>query len=895
MQSSLSLSSRKVLSCFLLLFSLCYIACSGPPFGYLSLKQCSEDEDCLKRNYTCVDGTCKCSLTVCPDKSCQAQCCPKGHTLCGKVCVQSLQTDANHCGKCDHACFIGQNCTGGKCQCPTGSRLCGEECLPETTACCAKGQKLCRGLCIPEATPCCLLKEETVCSDVCVDLELDDDNCGKCGRACPTNAECYARNCQCKHEDDDFCNGKCVNIFESKDHCGKCGRKCLPPKICCEGACINPLSNSTHCGKCEQTCESDEACCRGKCTDRNMSLLGHQSAITGLAFSPNGELLATASTDRSIRLWSTDSGAHLATLTSGHVASLLDLTYSANGKLIATTSDDQTLRIWEASNGATIVRLRIPTAIRRVAFHPKKPGTYVIGYGDNQHFYTFNTKTKKISPGINIAYPVQEIRFHPDGTHIFIVDTRGRIHRWIFKDSPGDAGFPTVKADKNIFTPKKGSGEVAWSADRKVFAMFHQPEAGNTKGTIEIWDVEQKKIIKTIQNSSVGSLALDAKGEWLAVGKFPGRVEIWELKSATLSDSFVAHTSADMQMAFSNDRRFLFTGGDYTFRLWLLNQGKYTLRQAALQQGLFKRFSLRPDGKEALVGDTLGTLQSHKIPQMVKSLSYSSQRFSGVHFVSDSKLMAVGYQGKFEFWDIKRKIPADQPISKEDDLEVTISKIFRDGQFPPVSIHSSFITQDKKKAIIGSSEQHKALREYTFGATPPMRLLYQGNSIKDIIPFGDKGLIGAVFKGYFQLFDPQKKQLLSTPNIKGVVTGCAAMHPSGKYLFLGHPRPPNDIQIKVYSVKDWKVIISLPFTFPRIHECVFDADGRFFAVTFGKSARLIRFDDRDGKLSFKAIKNFYAHDNHLRHVQFSKDKRYMGYSTKSSVFLHACPQFRYNR
>jgi len=64
-----------------------------------------------------------------------------------------------------------------------------------------------------------------------------------------------------------------------------------------------------------------------------------------VAFSPDGRLLATASHDKTARLWNTATGACLRTLT-GHTDVLNAVAFSPDGRLLATASRDKTARVW---------------------------------------------------------------------------------------------------------------------------------------------------------------------------------------------------------------------------------------------------------------------------------------------------------------------------------------------------------------------------------------------------------------------------------------------------------------------------------------------------------------------------------------------------------------------
>jgi CHAT domain/WD domain, G-beta repeat len=97
---------------------------------------------------------------------------------------------------------------------------------------------------------------------------------------------------------------------------------------------------------------------------------GHNNLIHGVAFSPDGTLLATCGADGA-RLWNADDGASVHALTGRHDGMVLGMAFSPDGTLLATTSSDKTIRLWDAASGAPVRTLAGHTAtVSAVAFSP---------------------------------------------------------------------------------------------------------------------------------------------------------------------------------------------------------------------------------------------------------------------------------------------------------------------------------------------------------------------------------------------------------------------------------------------------------------------------------------------------------------------------------------------
>src|SRR6185437_14087353 len=79
-------------------------------------------------------------------------------------------------------------------------------------------------------------------------------------------------------------------------------------------------------------------------------LRGHRAAVYAVAFRPDGERMATASFDHTIKVWDVHAGRVVRTFT-GHQDKVLALAYSADGKQLASAGLDGTVRLWDAASG----------------------------------------------------------------------------------------------------------------------------------------------------------------------------------------------------------------------------------------------------------------------------------------------------------------------------------------------------------------------------------------------------------------------------------------------------------------------------------------------------------------------------------------------------------------
>ncbi|XP_075166393.1 transducin beta-like protein 3 [Haematobia irritans] len=118
--------------------------------------------------------------------------------------------------------------------------------------------------------------------------------------------------------------------------------------------------------------------------------VAHDKEINSVSFSPNNKIIATASQDKTAKLWSADTHSIVGTLR-GHTRGVWSVRFSPSDQIVLTTSSDCSLRLWSLSNLSCLKRLEQTSTVLRAEFIDH--GKYILSSGSDGLLKLWNIKT----------------------------------------------------------------------------------------------------------------------------------------------------------------------------------------------------------------------------------------------------------------------------------------------------------------------------------------------------------------------------------------------------------------------------------------------------------------------------------------------------------------------
>jgi WD40 repeat protein len=293
-------------------------------------------------------------------------------------------------------------------------------------------------------------------------------------------------------------------------------------------------------------------------------LFGHRNAVVWVVFSPDGKTLASASKDRTIKLWDVAGEREIATL-EGHTDWVNAVCFNRDGTLLASAGADGTVRLWDV---ATQRERRVLNGHAggawSVAFAPD--GKMLASGGADGAIRLWDVESgQERFPSQGMEAVVRSVAFRADGKRVVGGDSAGMLR---FRDAGTGEEQPAIKAHDGPV------GWVAFSADGKILTSAGKVRANAEEfqekfDEIRFWNPETHLSIRTLRINGFRDhfpIALSADGNLLAHASRADSVDLFEATGELRAS--LPTTSTLVGVGFSPDGRTL-AGGDSSGRVLL--------------------------------------------------------------------------------------------------------------------------------------------------------------------------------------------------------------------------------------------------------------------------------------------------------------------------------------
>ena len=562
-------------------------------------------------------------------------------------------------------------------------------------------------------------------------------------------------------------------------------------------------------------------------------LKGHTDPVWSAAFSPDGKRVATASLDRTARLWDAETGKQIAVL-QAHAGAVRSAAFSPDGKRVATAFDDGTARLWDAETGKQIAVLQAHAgAVNSAAFSPDGKRVATASFDGTARLWNAETGNEIAVLQAHTNW-VNSAAFSSDGKRVVTASWDHTARLW---DAETGKEIAILQAHTNCVS------SAAFTPDGKRVAT------ASSDGTARLWDAETGKQTAVLQahTGAVNSAAFSPDGKRVATASDDRTARLWDAETGKQIAVLQAHTDWVNSAAFSPDgKRVATASDDGTARLWDAETGKQI---AVLQAhtGAVNSAAFNPDGERVVTASSDGSarLWDAETRKQIAVLQAHTGAVRSAAFSPDGKRVATASSdGTARLWDA------------ETGKQIAVLQAHTNW------VNSAAFSPDGKRVATASSDGTARLWDAETGEKIAVLQVHTGAVNSAAFSPDGKRVATASDDRRARLWDPETGKEIAVLQAHTGAVNSAAFSPDGKRVATAS----DDRTARLWDAETGKEIAVLQAHTNCVRSAAFSPDGKLVATaSFDGTARLWNAETGN------EIAVLQAHTNWVNSAAFSPD------------------------
>jgi WD40 repeat protein len=488
-------------------------------------------------------------------------------------------------------------------------------------------------------------------------------------------------------------------------------------------------------------------------------LTGHERDVRALAFTHDGKTLATGGGDRSIRLWNVGARQQIGVLQeSQHLsdpkaetAAILAVAYSPDGNSVATASEDGQVSIYGLAPAGPVRSWPAHAdAAAALAYSPDGLTLASGGYDKVIKFWNASTGQQIRSLGGHTGWVVS-LAFSHDGQSLASGSYDRSIRLWNVADG----------TQRHALTGHTAAvRSVAFSHNDKLLA------SGGADHSVRLWDpaVGQEQAALAGHEGGVRSVAFSPDDRLLASGGEDQAIKLWNVDSHDLAGSLTGHADTVSAVAFAQ-QTLVSTGWDQRIRTW--DVAAREMRGNLATGNPVVALAVAPDGHRLLSAGANQSLSLWKATAVESRPTLVLGDFRAfpwsAAFSPDGKSLAVAAGGTAEETDLYLYDLATDPLAGgAEKYHVTVPGSVRSIAFAPAGDRLALGYPSKQLLLVeaATGREVASLEEQRIEANPA-----QVNAVRSAeVKFSPDGklLAAASLDHSVRIYDVERRELVKT-------------------------------------------------------------------------------------------------------------------------------------
>ena len=365
-------------------------------------------------------------------------------------------------------------------------------------------------------------------------------------------------------------------------------------------------------------------------------LAGHDQPITSVSISPDGSRIASASIDRTVRIWNTTTG-ELERVLIGHSDTVNVILFSADGGHVVSGASDGKIRTWDVITGELHSVLKSATLQwQSIILSPDGNCLAVASANKVKIVHIWRTLTKKLGfVFINPSYRnFTSIAYSPDGSRIAAGSEDAAVTIWNLRKGKLETSLKGHSRRVNMVAYSPDGSRIASAAD-----------------DIRIWNSKTYHLEVLLKGylGSVNSFAFSPDGTYIASAHTDMKIRIWDSTTGELKDVLQGvHRAATKHVFFSHDgSRIISTSEDERVSIWRFAATGTSQAVFAGYLDHINSIVISPDGSRLISGSDdhkvrIWHTEMEKAPEFNVTLLGHQGRVNDVNFSWDGSRLVSG-------------------------------------------------------------------------------------------------------------------------------------------------------------------------------------------------------------------------------------------------------------